>query len=67
VALPHRVVGLWPLERPPFRLSRGEVHPGGTIRRGPPCLGEDTVAVLRDVLGMSDVEIGQLDAEGVLR
>ncbi len=66
VPLPHAVVGEWPLERPPFRLSRGDVHPGGVIRRGPPCLGEDTHAVLRDVLGMADAEIAALADAGVL-
>jgi crotonobetainyl-CoA:carnitine CoA-transferase CaiB-like acyl-CoA transferase len=67
VPLPHTATGDWPLERPPFRLADSDVHPGGTIRRGPPCLGEDTRAVLRDVLGMSDTEIAALDEGGVLR
>jgi benzylsuccinate CoA-transferase BbsF subunit len=66
VPLPHAVVGEWPVERPPFRLSRGDVHPGGVIRRGPPCLGEDTDAVLRDVLHLTDVEIAALAEAGVL-
>jgi crotonobetainyl-CoA:carnitine CoA-transferase CaiB-like acyl-CoA transferase len=67
VPLPHAVTGEWPLERPPFRLSASDVHPGGRIRRGPPCLGEDTRAVLADVLGMADDEIAALDAAGVLQ
>ena len=66
VPLRHRETGEWPLERPPFRLSASDVHPGGRIRRGPPCIGEDTQLVLRDVLGMADDEIAALDAAGVL-
>jgi crotonobetainyl-CoA:carnitine CoA-transferase CaiB-like acyl-CoA transferase len=66
VPLPHTTTGTWPLERPPFRLSASEVHAGGTIRRGPPCLGEDTDAVLRDLLGLDPGEIGALHDEGVL-
>lgn len=67
VPLRHTATGEWPLERPPFRLSESDVHPGGRIRRGAPCLGEDTAAVLRDVLGLRDDEIAALDAAGVLR
>ena len=66
VPLPHAAVGTWPAERPPFRLSASDVHPGGVIRRGPPCLGEDTHAVLRDVLGMPEAEIAALADAGVL-
>jgi crotonobetainyl-CoA:carnitine CoA-transferase CaiB-like acyl-CoA transferase len=67
VPLPHTETGTWPLERPPFRLSDADVHPGGRIRRGPPCLGEDTAAVLHEVLGMTEAEIATLDRAGVLR
>jgi crotonobetainyl-CoA:carnitine CoA-transferase CaiB-like acyl-CoA transferase len=67
VELPHTETGTWPIERPPFRLSASEVHAGGTVRRGPPCLGEDTHSVLRDILDLSDAEIRSLEAAGVLR
>lgn len=67
VPLPHAVTGEWPLERPPFRLSASDVHPGGRIRRGPPCLGQDTRAVLVEVLRMADDEIAALEAAGVLQ
>lgn len=66
VPLPHTETGTWPVERPPFQLSASTVHAGGTIRRGPPCLGEDTHAVLRDVLGLVDDEIRALEDAGVL-
>jgi crotonobetainyl-CoA:carnitine CoA-transferase CaiB-like acyl-CoA transferase len=66
VPLPHTATGVWPLERPPFRASDGDVHAGGRIRRGPPCLGEDTEEVLRRVLDMSEAEIAALADAGVL-
>jgi benzylsuccinate CoA-transferase BbsF subunit len=66
VPLRHSETGEWPQERPPFRLSRSDVHPGGMIRRGPPCLGEDTHEVLRRLLGMEDAEIASLEDAGVL-
>jgi len=66
VPLRHTETGDWPLERTPFRLSESDVHPGGAIRRGPPCLGEDTREVLRRVLGLGDGEIDALTEAGVL-
>jgi crotonobetainyl-CoA:carnitine CoA-transferase CaiB-like acyl-CoA transferase len=66
VPLRHSETGEWPLERPPFRLSDADVHPGGRIRRGPPCMGEDTHAVLRDLLGLAAAEIAALEEAGVL-
>lgn len=67
VPLPHAATGTWPLERPPFRMSDADVHPGGVVRHGPPCIGEHTASVLRTLLGLDDAEIAALDAAGVLR
>jgi crotonobetainyl-CoA:carnitine CoA-transferase CaiB-like acyl-CoA transferase len=66
VPLRQSATGEWPLERPPFRLSASDVHPGGVIRRGPPSLGEDTRALLRSLLDMPDAEIAALTEAGVL-
>jgi len=55
-----------PLEGVPFRMSATPPHTGGRLRRGPPCLGEDTGAVLTEVLGMSADDVAALAAEGVL-
>jgi len=66
VPLRNGETGEWPQERPPFRLSDADVHPGGRIRRGPPCIGEDTQEVLRSVLGMTDAEIAALADAGAL-
>jgi crotonobetainyl-CoA:carnitine CoA-transferase CaiB-like acyl-CoA transferase len=67
VDLSNSETGTWPSERPPFRLSASEVHAGGTIRRGPPCIGEDTHGVLGDILGIPEDEIRLLGDAGVLR
>jgi benzylsuccinate CoA-transferase BbsF subunit len=56
-----------PLEGVPFRMSDTAVDTAGKIRRGPPLLGEDTDAVLRDVLNKTEGEIHSLHDEGVLR
>ncbi|HTZ07935.1 MAG TPA: CoA transferase, partial [Acidimicrobiales bacterium] len=54
-----------PLEGVPFRMSATPPHTGGRLRRGPPLLGEDTAAVLRDVLGLDEAAVAALAAEGV--
>lgn len=66
VPLRSSATGEWPAERPPFRLSDADVHPGGAIRRGPPSIGEDTHAVLSELLGLGDAEIAALTDAGVL-
>jgi crotonobetainyl-CoA:carnitine CoA-transferase CaiB-like acyl-CoA transferase len=60
-------VGELPLEGVPFDLSATPPHTGGTIRRGPPDLGEDCDDILRDVLDLSDAEIATLHDSGALR
>jgi crotonobetainyl-CoA:carnitine CoA-transferase CaiB-like acyl-CoA transferase len=60
-------VGELPLEGVPFGLSATPPHTGGTIRRGPPDLGEDCDDILRDVLDLSDAEIATLHDSGALQ
>jgi len=55
-----------PLEGLPVHLTRTPAHTGGRLRRGPPLLGEDTDAVLGELLGMSPDDVEALRAEGVL-
>jgi crotonobetainyl-CoA:carnitine CoA-transferase CaiB-like acyl-CoA transferase len=59
-------VGELPLEGVPVHLSATPAHTGGRLRRGPPCLGQDTEAVLRDVLGRRAEEIDALRRAGAL-
>jgi benzylsuccinate CoA-transferase BbsF subunit len=58
----HPVVGEKLYPGVPFRMS---LTPG-YIHRPAPCLGADTEYILKNLLGMSDVEIKQLDDEGIL-
>jgi benzylsuccinate CoA-transferase BbsF subunit len=58
----HPVIGDFTIARPPFRL--GDVEPGEL--RPPPLLGEHTGEVAREILGLSEMEIDQLVAEGVM-
>ena len=65
---PHREEGAetLPLEGVPFRMSETPPSTGGVIRRGPPCLGEDTEDVLTSLLGMSRDDVQTLISEGAL-
>jgi crotonobetainyl-CoA:carnitine CoA-transferase CaiB-like acyl-CoA transferase len=59
-------VAAMPLEGLPVHLARTSAHTGGRLRRGPPLLGEDTDAVLGELLGLSSDDVEQLRAEGAL-
>jgi crotonobetainyl-CoA:carnitine CoA-transferase CaiB-like acyl-CoA transferase len=65
-ALGNAEVDPLPLEGVPFRMSATPPDTGGQLHRGPPCLGEDTAAVLEDMLGMTPDDVERLTAEGVL-
>ena len=60
--LDHPDIGPVPHEGLPFRLAD---TPGGQYRTSP-CLGQDTLAILRDTLGLSEAEIAQLDRDGTI-
>ncbi len=66
--LPHREAGAetLPLEGVPFRMTATPPQTGGSIHRGPPCLGQDTSDVLTALLGMTHDEVEALNADGVL-
>ena len=65
-ALGNAEVAPLPLEGVPFRMSATPPHAGGILHRGPPLLGEDTTAVLGELLGISSDEVDALASEGVL-
>jgi len=65
-ALGNAEVGPLPLEGVPFRMSATAPHTGGILHRGPPLLGEDTTAVLGELLGITADEVEALATEGVL-
>jgi crotonobetainyl-CoA:carnitine CoA-transferase CaiB-like acyl-CoA transferase len=58
----HATVGQFPHEGVPVRLSATP----GAVRTAAPVLGADTVAVLRDDLGLSDADLAELATAGVL-
>lgn len=60
--MPHPVVGTTPVFAPPYRLD-GQRLP---IRHAPPTLGEGTRELLQRLLSMSDEQLQQLQAKGVL-
>jgi 2-methylfumaryl-CoA isomerase len=58
----HPIGGRYRTPRSPLEFSRWERRPAGRAPR----LGDDTEAVLGDVLGLSDRELGRLLADGVV-
>ena len=62
VSAEHRSLGTMDLLGSPLKLSATP----GKVRRAPPVLGEDTDAVLRDVLGYLDEAISALHADDIV-
>ncbi len=60
-ALPHRELGDYEFEAPPFTLAETPAR----LRRPSPCLGEHNDYVFGQVLGLAPDEIARLAAEGV--
>ena len=57
----HAVAGAWEMEGPHWRFSESPAH----IRLPAPTFGEHNGYVLRELLGLSEEEIAQLEAQGV--
>jgi len=58
----HAIAGEVPVLRNPIRMSATPIPDAAA----PPTLGQDTIAILRDLLGRSDDEIASLRMEGVI-
>lgn len=58
----HADAGTWDMEGPVWRMSRTPAH----VRVPPPMYGEHNTWVLRDLLGLTDAEIAELEADGVI-
>ncbi len=58
----HHIAGTIPIANSPVRMSRSETG----IKGPPPDLGQDTVAVLAELLGLGNDEIEQLIASGTV-
>jgi crotonobetainyl-CoA:carnitine CoA-transferase CaiB-like acyl-CoA transferase len=59
-------IGRWPLAEVPVRMSRTPPYLGGRPNRAAPLYGEDNVAILGELLGMSAEEVAELTEQGVL-
>jgi crotonobetainyl-CoA:carnitine CoA-transferase CaiB-like acyl-CoA transferase len=66
VELPQTEIGTWPIKGHPVRMAATPTHIGGRINRSGPNYGEDTDAVLTDVLGFDDERITALRTAGVV-
>jgi crotonobetainyl-CoA:carnitine CoA-transferase CaiB-like acyl-CoA transferase len=62
VDMPHRRAGRMRTVANPLRLSETPVR----YRRAPPTLGEHTSAVLQELLGLTEAEIGRLSEDGAI-
>ncbi len=60
--LEHLEIGKHYYERPPFKLSKTPAE----LNKAGPCLGEDTRYVCTEILGISEEQLTELSAEGVL-
>ncbi len=60
--LEHPELGPFHFEAPPFILSETPAD----LRRPAPCLGEHNAYVYGEILGLSQEEIAQLEAAGVI-
>jgi crotonobetainyl-CoA:carnitine CoA-transferase CaiB-like acyl-CoA transferase len=58
-------IGRWPLAELPVRMSRTPPYLGGRPNRAAPLYGEDNVAILTELLGMSAEEVAELTEQGV--
>jgi crotonobetainyl-CoA:carnitine CoA-transferase CaiB-like acyl-CoA transferase len=59
-------IGRWPLAEVPVRMSRTPPYLGGRPDRAAPLYGEDNMAILTGLLGLSAEEVAELTEQGVL-
>jgi crotonobetainyl-CoA:carnitine CoA-transferase CaiB-like acyl-CoA transferase len=66
VELRQSEIGTWPVKEHPVRMSATPTHIGGRGNRSGPNYGEDTDAVLSEILGLDAERITALHATGVV-
>jgi crotonobetainyl-CoA:carnitine CoA-transferase CaiB-like acyl-CoA transferase len=66
VEVAHSRFGPLPVETTPIRFSQTPVHPGGPIQRGAPRWGEDNAYVYGGLLGLSEAELADYAAKGII-
>ena len=57
----HREAGIWKMDGPAWRFDRSPAH----VRLPAPCFAEHNDYVLRELLGLSEEEVAELEREGV--
>ena len=57
----HAAAGAWDIEGPVWRMSRTPAH----VRTPAPMFGEHNAYVFGELLGLTDAEVAQLEADGV--
>jgi crotonobetainyl-CoA:carnitine CoA-transferase CaiB-like acyl-CoA transferase len=66
VELDQTEIGRWPVKEIPVKYSETPPYVGGFLDRSGPNYGEDNDYVLREILGLTDGEIGELVERGVI-
>jgi crotonobetainyl-CoA:carnitine CoA-transferase CaiB-like acyl-CoA transferase len=66
VELSQKEIGSWPVRELPVRMSETPAYIGGIVDRSGPCYGEDNDHVYRELLGLSQSEIQELEREGTI-
>jgi crotonobetainyl-CoA:carnitine CoA-transferase CaiB-like acyl-CoA transferase len=66
VELDQTEIGRWPVKEIPVKYSETPPYIGGFLDRSGPNYGEDNDYVLREILGLTDGEIGELVERGVI-
>jgi crotonobetainyl-CoA:carnitine CoA-transferase CaiB-like acyl-CoA transferase len=66
VDLPHSEMETNRVQNVPFKFSRTPVSVGEPNGRGAPCYGEDNRKVYGGILGLSEDQIADLEARGVI-
>lgn len=66
VELDQTEIGRWPVKEHPVRMEATPTHIGGRLNRSGPNYGEDTDAILAEVLGFDATRIGALRATGTV-
>lgn len=66
VELEQAEIGRWPVKEVPVKFSETPPYIGGPLDRHGPSYGQDNRAVLSGMLGLTDAEIDELEAEGAL-
>ncbi len=66
VELEQAEIGRWPVKEVPVKFSETPPYVGGPLDRHGPSYGQDNRDILVQILGLTDAQIDELEAEGAL-